>query len=319
MITGDSNIYMTIAGVWMKEAYRPATQRQHWYVLRLYAGLADRLGLDHLMPTEQLAVSFMVFLALNYKTQHTVKSMFSTLTACLTRAGIDTSNFISLQLNLLCRSVSINKRAVTTQRLPLDTQILRRLVLHMRNNHMHGGVLAAACILMFVTNVRQSNVFPNSIRGFDPSRHKTWSDILWRPQYIKINIKWAKAQQKSGTRYQKIPRADSMDICLHSALSALKSVQRTTSTSPLIAFPDGRPIPISYAIKKWKKAMSELSIEHLRLTMHTLRRGGARYLEDSGVEMGNIAQHGGWRSAAITDYVNAPAYRNTISALRHLS
>lgn len=72
---------MLIAHEWMNQAYRPATQRNHQYIIRLYTGLAGKLGLDHMHPNEELAVSFVTFLACNYKTQKSVKSMTATLVA----------------------------------------------------------------------------------------------------------------------------------------------------------------------------------------------------------------------------------------------
>lgn len=310
---------MQVAQEWIRHAYRPATQRHHAYVIRLYAGLAEKLGLNHMYPTEELAISFTTFLACNFKTQKSVRSMISTLVACLQRAGIDTSGFHAHKTALVSRSVSINKRAPTIQRPPIDTTILHRILTYWRRYEDLGQMLSAAALLMFTTTVRQSNILPSSQRLFDPTRQLVREDVHWRRDYLKINIKWGKSQQKTCTKFQKIPKAASSELCTYTALSRLQRPRSCSDKTPLICFPDGRPVPLSYVTRKWTNAIKRLGLEKKGFTLHSLRRGGARYLQDQGVEIGNIAGHAGWRSAAINDYVNAPGMNQTYRALHALA
>lgn len=127
-------------------------------------GFAMRLRIYYLSPTEELVVSFLVFLLQNYKTQKVVRSMVSTLKACLSRAGIQIDAFNTTRASLFVRSIGINKRTPTHQRPPIDVTILKDIVQHWRRAHPHGHTLAAAFIMMFVTSLRQSNLFPTSKR-----------------------------------------------------------------------------------------------------------------------------------------------------------
>lgn len=204
---------MAVAHEWLQHAYRPAMQRHHSYIIRLYCGLASKLGLDSRNPTEELAILFTTFLACNFKTQKSVKSIKATLVACLDRAGINTSSFLTHKTSLLSRSISINKHTPTAQRPPVDTDILHRIVSYWRRYEDQGQMLAAAALLMFTTSVRQSNIFPTSQSSFDPTRQITVDDIVWRDNYFKINIKWGKSQQKVCTKYQKIPKATAISLC----------------------------------------------------------------------------------------------------------
>lgn len=208
--------------------------------------------------------------------------MFSTLRACLQRAGIDVSGFQSVRVGLLMRSMDINMRQPTRQRPPIDTVTLRRIIRHLQASGPLGHTLATAVLLMFVTGMRQSNLFPTSQRAFDSTRQLVWGDLLWRNTYVKIMVKWGKAQQKTSTRFQKVPLADVPDMCLYSALRSLCHTTRHTSTSPVFAFPDGKPMPISFVNKKWKSILQTLHMDHIGFTLHSLRRGGARYLQGWG-------------------------------------
>lgn len=148
--------------MWISQAFRPSTQRQHDYIARLYTGLADHLDMDYRRPSQDLAASFTVFLACNFKTQKSVMSLLSSLISLLDRAGIPTLDFKTQQLRTLNRSISINKRAPTSQRPPVDVVILRRVVQFWRMTESAPLPLIAAVLFMFTTSVRQSNLLPCS-------------------------------------------------------------------------------------------------------------------------------------------------------------
>lgn len=172
--------------------------------------------------------------------------------------------------------------------------------------------------MMFVTSLRQSNLFPTTKIAFDSSRQLVWSDVVWRPQYINLRVKWGKAQQKTSTRFQRIPRADGSTLCLAVALSSIRPA-RQRGSDPIFAFPDKSPIPISFAAKAWTAALAAVGMEDIGFTMHSLRRGGARYLQDMGVNDGDIASHAGWKSKAMYDYIHKPALKPAYRALKSLS
>lgn len=241
--------------------------------------------------------------------------MFSTLKACLSRAHYDVSVFDSTKVSLYLRSIGINKRTPTRQRPPIDARVLKSIVTYWRTEGTTGFILAATAIMMFVTNLRQSNLFPTSKIAFDPTRQLVWADLIWRPNYVKVQIKWGKAQQKTVSRFQKIPRATDPTMCLFSALQGIRR-RNQRSCDPIFAFTDGSPLPISYVAKRWANAIAALGLQSLGFTMHSLRRGGARYLQDMGVEHTNIARHAGWRSAAMYDYIDKPGQHGAYSALK---
>lgn len=317
LLADKSDPYLRAADRWISNAFRPATKKQHSYVIRLYVGFAHKTRYDYLNPSEDLVVSFLVFLTQNYKTQKVVRSMFSTLRACLLRAHFNVTAFDSTRASLFVRSIGINKRTPTRQRPPIDARVLKNIVTYWRGDGIIGHTLAAAAIMMFVTSLRQSNLFPTSKCAFDPTRQLVWSDLVWRPDYVKVKIKWGKAQQKTVSRFQKIPRASDPALCLFSALQGI-SRPRDRQSQPIFSFPDGTPLPISYVSKRWASATTALGLQSVGFTMHSLRRGGARYLQDMGVHHTNIASHGGWRSRAIYDYIREPGHQAAQSALKRL-
>lgn len=65
--------------------------------------------------------------------------------------------------------------------------------------------------------------------------------------------------------------------------------------------------------------MTALGLGNIGFTLHSLRRGGGRYLQDSGASPGQIASHGGWKLRAVFDYIKAPHSAAAYSALKRLS
>lgn len=91
----------------------------------------------------------------------------------------------------------------------------------------------------------------------------------------------------------------------------------TRPSQPLLTFDDGAPMPLSFITKAFKLALVRAGLSQ-SLTLHSLRRGGARFLQLSGVSTSDIASHGGWRSGAIFRYINHPTKPAAFSALQAL-
>lgn len=218
------------------------------------------------------------------------------------------------------RSIKINKRTPARQTPPVSLQHLKMIVHRLRDMD-YGSQLAAAVILMFATNFRQSNIAPASISKFDHTRHLTRDDIRFRQASVSIYQKWSKTQQQLGMdRWISIPRAASHQVCLLTALTDIFIQNPTVRINqPLFAFDDGNPIPTPYIYKAFKLAQRRAGINSRAYTLHSLRRGGACFLQKAGVDLPAIATHGGWRSGAIMRYVHQPHRRAAFRALQTLS
>lgn len=66
-------------------------------------------------------------------------------------------------------------------------------------------------------------------------------------------------------------------------------------------------------------AIAALGLKPAGLTMHSLRRGSARYLQDMSVDDTDIAKQVGWKSNTMYDYINTPGHHRVFCALKSLS
>lgn len=313
------DLYLRSARRRAAQAFRPSTQKNQSYIVRLFIGFSTRFGLDFTQPSEGLLAAFLEHLARTQRTAASVISSFSTLRAALDRQGFPTHNFKSTSLSLLLRAIRINKRTPAQQRPPMSIPHLKRLlVCIMDMDYAHH--LRAAIVLMFATNFRQSNLAPPTSRQFDGTRHLTRADVRFRSDVMLVYQKWSKTQQQVGRdRWIPIPRVTGSQLCPFSAMRQLLALSPTTSAlQPLLTFDDGAPIPLSYINKKFRVALARAGLASANYTLHSLRRGGARFLQRSGLDVPDIAAHGGWRSSAIMRYINNPHKRAAFQALRFL-
>lgn len=313
------NQYFRSAENRIRNAFRPGTTKNHLYILTRFVAVAIRFGCDYRAPSYLLWVLYIEYLARTQKTASAVASTISSLKAILQRLQIPVQEIHNYFVASLQRSISINKRTVTFQRPPITPAHIRNIFNAVKSlpNYVQ---FKAAVLLMFVTNMRQSNLFPRTRSLFDPQRMLTRSDVNITPNAVVIRCKWSKSQQTvSNLRYQTIPRAKASGLCLRAALIDVFALfpQRAKS-QPLFQFRNRSPITSQYMVKRWKQALRYTSMSP-DYTLHSLRRGGALYLQRAGVPLPDLASHGGWKSAAVLRYARHPSATSTANALRELS
>lgn len=312
--------YLNAAKKRASQAFRPTTQKNQHYTLRLYIAFANAVSQPFTCPSPALIIAFLEYLARAQKTAAAVVSTYTTLRALLNRIYVPTEAFDHPQVATLIRSIKINKRTPARQTPPVSLQHLKMIVHRLRDMD-YGPPLVVAVLLMFATNFRQSNIAPPSIKKFDYTRHLTREDIRLRQASVNIYQKWSKTQQQVGMdRWVSVPRAASPQVCLVAALTQLFLQDPTVrNNQPLLTFDDGNPISIPYIYKAFKLAQRRAGINQRAYTLHSLRRGGACFLQKAGVDLPAIATHGGWRSNAIMRYVHQPHRRAAFKALKTLS
>lgn len=313
------DFYLQAANRRTGQAFRPSTQKNQTYVVKLFVGFALKLGLDYNRPSISLAMAFIEHLAATQRTAASVISTVSTLKAALLRHSISTRAFAAPPVELLIRSVKINKRTPAKQRPPVLLHQLRAIVTQLHHVD-YSAQMKVVVILLFTTAFRQSNLAPTSVGAFDPTRHLTRADVRLMVGGVHILEKWSKTRQQIvNDRWISVPRVVGSLLCLHAALTRLLRVSPSTSrTQPLLVFDDGNPIPASFISRQFKAALLRAGLGQRALTLHSLRRGGARFMQQAGVPTNDIASHGGWKSAAIYRYINNPTKPAAFKALKCL-
>lgn len=263
-------------------------------------------------------IVYIELLARTLKTATSVASTVSSLKALLGRLSVSIQAFENQYVLSLLRSISINKRTETFQRPPASIQAVKAVIRYVLPSE-YGIQLSAAILLMFTTNMRQANLFPHTQKQFDTDRMLLRSDVQILDDRVTIKNKWSKAQQQvSSLRYQQIPKAADPSVCLHTALSHLFQLYpHVHPLQPLFHFHDFSPFTSQFVNRVWKEAVLATSLDPAT-TLHSLRRGGALYLQEHGVPLPDVGRHGGWKSSAVLRYTQHPQATSAFSALQAL-
>lgn len=299
-------------------AYRPGTVKNQKNILYKYIRISLWFGYDFKDPSYLLAIVYIEYLAQYLKTSTSVFSTLASLKALLQRLQINIDSFHHQQVSALLLSISKNKRTETFQRPPASIDTVKTILQFIASTK-YGLQLSTAILLMFTTNMRQANLFPYVQKEFDPDRMLLRSDVQITHDTVVIKNKWSKSsQQITSLRYQHIPKAADERVCLWTAMSTLfQTYPHVSLKQPLFHFHDLTPMTTQYVNRAWKEALKATDTDST-ITLHSLRRGGALYLQQNGVPLPDVGTHGGWKSNAVLRYTNHPSSTSAFSALQAL-
>lgn len=300
----------------MAGAIRPGTRANHMAALRTFIGFSVFHNLDFASPDVPHICAFINYLVSHYSNPGTLANYVSSLTSVLRRLHVNVTPFTSIEVNDLMTSIKINMRHVPNKRPPVTMEMLPILVYSIMGDPQ-GPTVAFAIIIMFVTFLRQSNLAPRNKSSYDYTRHLTRADVYHTPEAVIFNIKWSKTQQGATVTSVAAPAIHGRLHCPVAAYQRMLSHAPTLShNQPLISFPDGSPLPISYIDKAWDNALQGMGIPPRTYTLHSLRRGGATEVFTAGAaSVQEIQQHGQWKSDAVYQYLpndprSTPVFRH---------
>lgn len=292
------------AETYINTALRPGTRANHLTALRLYIDFTSTHRLLYMHPSVSSLCAFIHFLITKYTYPNTVLNYVASLASALKRLGADITPFRSVNVYDFMLSIKTNIRHQPTKRLPVSYDMLCNIVQAM-NSDPEAPTAIFAVILMYFSFLRQSNLCPRNKSAFDHTRHLLCADVLPRHDAVIVAIKWSKTRQGRHAASIAIPALLGAVTCPLAAWRAMISHSPTIITAqPLFSFRDGTPLPLSYLKKVWTAAIQDLGIAHKLYTLHSLRRGGATDVYQSGAaSIQEIQSHGDWRSDAVYAYL----------------
>lgn len=292
------------AETYINAALRPGTRANHLTALRLYIDFAASHRLLYMYPTVSSLWAFIHHLVVKYDNPNTILNYIASLASALKRLGVDITSFRSVNVYDFMLSIKTNIRHETTKRLPVSYQLLCRILQSIASDPEAPTVIFAI-ILMYFSFLRQSNLCPRNKAAFDTTRHLLRTDVLPRHDALIVAIKWTKTRQGRHSSSIAMPALPGAASCPLAAWGAMLAHSPTTRPlQPLFSFRDASPLPLSYLKRVWSKAISDLGIAHKLYTLHSLRRGGATDIYQSGTaSIQEIQSHGDWRSDAVFAYL----------------
>lgn len=176
-------------------------------------------------------------------------------------------------------------------------------------------VFWAACLLMFFSLLRKSNVFPPSLRLFSPSKHLCRGDLSISspnlPPAILVVCRWTKTIQfRERTLTCPLPFLPGHPLCPATALAqALRLSVSAPSASPALMYKlNNNWCPMLYKpfLHKLKSLLQTITGDSASFAAHSFRRGGASWALQQGIPGEVIRVLGDWKSMAYLSYITVP-------------
>ena len=259
-------------------------------------------------------LAFIQYVKPRMKSPASIRNLIGSLSTAFKRADLDATVFSAFKVQNALRSIEINSRYRPDPKLPINPEQLDQVIGRMRRDR-HDPSIICAIAFAFTGLFRQSNLAPTLESKFDPTRHMTRRDIVRANQGLEVTIKWSKTIQRTQDATTiTLPRISGREFCpvvAYDALTLSNPLKR--DSAPLFATREGRPLSLGLLKRAWKETLVDLALPHERLSLHSLRSGGATAAWDTGkVSETDLKKHGTWSSSAWMGYVRTPYHRSTV-------
>lgn len=277
-------------------------------------------ALQYDYPTISSICAFLHYLVLKYPNPSTILNNFGAVCSVLTRMNIDIRAFSSIHVRDFVQSIKQNIRHVPNRKLPVSYVMLIDIITHIYFDP-EGPSVVLAVLLMYFLFLRQSNICPRNKSAFDRHRHLTRGDVILRPDGLVVGIKWSKTRQTTFASSAAAPALPGAITCPVMAYQRMLAIAPTVNShQALVCFRDSSPLPLSYVKKVWDRALAHLGLAKGAYSLHSLRRGGASDIFNSGAaSIQDIRQHGDWRSDSVYAYLpNDPSTSRVFQTFKNV-
>ena len=225
-------------------------------------------------------------------------------------AGGDLAGLSHIRVTRALDAIACNKERPSKEKDAIPVHILRQALQQIPKDPM-GDLLRTAILLMFLGALRQSEVAPPTVKGFNPYRHLTRGDMHLGSQ-LRIRIKWGKNMQKFDQKKDitLFPTGDSLTCPVRAVKQIMERSQHLPPSAPLLVFPlTDTPVPTSYLRARWGQLMRSIGQNTDLYSLHSLRKASVTTAYGGGCSELEVQRHGGWSSKAHRAYIKTISNR----------
>lgn len=306
-VTADLKDLISSARQRQKQAFQPGTHSNHRTYIRTYLAFCSFYKLQDISPAPATICLYIEFLARAFSSPKAIMNYVHGVKFLHKLVDQPATALTSFQVELSLRALKVTMPQLPKQRKPITVEMLQILcALCGRCCGNLSRVVKCALLFAFFGFLRCSSLAPPNQSAFDPTRHICRGDILMEHPGLLILIKWSKTRQdKSHMHLLPLPSLASHALCPVSAYKDMVAHQPAPPNSPLLQHPRGAPVTTSTLRKLLITLLQSAGFSSLHHSFHSLRRGGATFSYQIGLDLQNIKAHGDWRSDAVHSYVES--------------
>ncbi len=295
-----------------RQAFRPGTRANHLSQFKSYIMFCAQYGLQDIPASTDTICLFAEHLGQRLRSARSVRNYVSAVRLLHKYVGQTPPSLHSFELSLVLRALDLTMSPFSRQVQPVTEAMLIQISDICTSLGTLGMVLKCAFLLGFYGFLRQSNLAPPSCHSFQPTKHTCRGDVIFHPPGLCVVLKWTKTlQNPDSPSVIPIPAVPGHALCPVTAYQdMLKAVPTRHPNDPLLQIPSGTPPAQSgtriLSVRDLQQAFQ--AIVHClgytdKLTLHSLRKGGATSAYEAGVDYLHIKRHGTWRSDAFWAYI----------------
>ena len=273
-------------------------------MINIYLEFCQKYNIHPLDPSVYVIMCYLEYLAGRLKSPKSISNYWGAVKLLHDINRVHLSNAEDIQVRLMFKSMSLTKRHVSFQKLPLLKHELQQMCSILDTCNTEGLVVKTALLLGFYGFLRASNLCTQKGEKFDNTRHFTRSDVTITNKGLNIHLKWEKNMQNGlQPRNISIPQVQPQYADpVHSFKSMCKLIP-APSNGPLFVFAPGVPMFVGKLRKSFTLLCQAIGLDVASLSLHSLRRGGCSEAYHKGASPLDLQRHGGWHSATFWDYV----------------
>ena len=222
---------------------------------------------------------YVQFLSRSFRSVESIRNYLSGIKTLHLMLDLDFPKDNTLQLNLLLRGISRLKQHVPRQAEPITPLILLEMYKHLDFSLQQDVVFWSVSLLMLFLMARKSNMMPNSVKNFDPTKQLLREDVIIENQMLLVNIKWSKTRQFGHSRQIPITPMTGSCLCPVTADTNMVSLLPAKDSDPAFCLVSNKRklIPYTYAQfhKQLKYLIRKTGRNEKLYSSHGLRRAGA--------------------------------------------
>lgn len=294
----------------VRDSYRPGTRKNLRSQLSTYYKFCELYNLQRVPASELQLTRFAVYLfKIKRLTPQTISNYVSAVRTLHGLCGLELPKVDNVLHKAVLKGMKYRLKRPVKQAQPIDPIIFKTLAPHVQFSDPLELVAWVACLMGFHLLLRASNITSSSTKHFDPEINLTRSDFRMHEGLLVVHIRWTKTLQFKERKLiiPVIPFTDP-DISAVRWFQSMVSQIPAPPQAPAFAVPKhGKLYPLSYSqldriIKLW---CCRAQLDGSRLTLHCLRRGGASWLKQRGVDDSVIQAMGDWRTMTFLKYIDS--------------
>ena len=211
------------------------------------------------------------------------------------------------QLSLILKGIQRVKGTKVSQKAPITPALLLKIFKFLNLSKGFDSCFWAACLIMFFTLLRRSNVFPPSFAKFDQNIHLCRGDFRFFPWGLRLNVRWSKTIQ-FGQRVLTfpLPYIPGHILCpVKAVYHAFSFVPSAPLSAPVWMLKSSQCLTVPQFVTHFKHLISLLGLNPDNYAGHSFRRGGAMWAYKYGVPTETIKILGDWQSLSYLNYVKS--------------